>query len=178
LRDGVREHGGKNWKAIAALVIGRTKIQCRSRWQETLVSIIDPTITLAGKWTADEDKTLTDAVRAHGGKNWKAITALVLGRTREQCRDRWYGALVSNIDPTTARAGKWTADEDKQLRDGVREHGGKNWKLIAAFVPGRTKSLCYARWHLQSQADDDTCLEMNSRRTQEAEGCGTSIRYQ
>jgi hypothetical protein len=146
LKDSVREHDGKNWEKVAASVIGRTKAQCHSRWFDTLVSKIDPTMALVGKWTADEDKTLKDGVRAHGGKNWKAITALVPGRTQKQCRSRWHHNLVSNIDPTTTRVGKWTADEDKNLKDAVRAHGGKNWKGIAALVPGRTKAQCRTRW--------------------------------
>jgi hypothetical protein len=147
LKDGVREHGGKNWKAIAAFVPGRTRDQCRKRWQDTLGSNIDPATALAGKWTADEDKNLSDAVGAHGGKNWKAIATLVLGRTRDQCRKRWQDTLGSNIDPATALAGRWTADEDKNLSDAVGAYGGKNWKAIATLVPGRTQTQCRSRWH-------------------------------
>jgi hypothetical protein len=32
LNHAVQTHGGKNWGAIAALVPGRTKTQCRGRW--------------------------------------------------------------------------------------------------------------------------------------------------
>jgi myb proto-oncogene protein len=72
-----------------------------------LVSNNDPATALPGKWTADEDKKLKDAVPAHGEKNWEEIATLVPGRT-----SRWQNALVSNIDPTTA-LGKWIADEDR-----------------------------------------------------------------
>jgi myb proto-oncogene protein len=147
LKDGLREHGGKNWKAFAALVSGRTQKQCRNRWHDVLVSNIDPTTTaLAGKWTEDEERKLRDAVGAHGAKNWKKIAALVPGRTNIQCRSRWHNRLLSKIDPTTARAGKWTADEDTSLRDAVRAHGVRNWKLIAALVPRRTNRQCCDRW--------------------------------
>jgi myb proto-oncogene protein len=129
-----------------------------TRWQNRLFSKIDPTTTRTGKWTAAEDKTLKDGVRAHGGNNWKAITALVVGRTQKQCHSRWYNTLVSNNDLTTALAGKWTTDEDKKLKDAVREHSGKNWKAIAALVPGRTKGQCSNRWHsnLVSKIDPTT----------------------
>jgi hypothetical protein len=36
LKDAVQTHGGKNWVAIAALVPGRSKQQCRSRWHRAL----------------------------------------------------------------------------------------------------------------------------------------------
>jgi hypothetical protein len=156
LKDAVPTQGDKNWETIAALVPGRTKVQCYDGWRVALLSNIDPSTARVGKWTADEAKKLRDAVLAHGGKNWSEIAALVPGRTRVQCLDRWTKSdvanrnrrdtLVSNIDPSTARVGKWTADEAKKLRDAVLAHGGNNWKEIAALVPGRTRVQCLDRW--------------------------------
>jgi alkanesulfonate monooxygenase SsuD/methylene tetrahydromethanopterin reductase-like flavin-dependent oxidoreductase (luciferase family) len=121
-----------------------------------------------GCWTPEEDAQLTSAVtktkkKKHGKEqtiDWGAVTVLVAGRTKQQCRYRWHSALVSNIDPTTARAGQWKADEDTKLKDGVREHGAKNWEKIAALVPGRTKNQCYCRWHdtLVSKIDPTMAL--------------------
>jgi myb proto-oncogene protein len=79
--------------------------------------VLDPTTARAGKWTADEDKNLKDGVREHGGKNWKAIAEQIPGRTQKQCRNRWDNTLKSNIDPMTALVGRWTADEDKKLKE-------------------------------------------------------------
>jgi hypothetical protein len=146
LKAAVQTHGGKNWVEIAALVPGRTRSQCRSRWKEALDPGIDQVTGRTGKWKAAEDSKLKDAVQTHGGKNWAAIAALVPGRTRTQCWNRWHDYLVSNIDPTTARAGKWTADEDIKLKDAVHTHGGKNWAAISALVPGRTRRQCWNRW--------------------------------
>jgi phosphoribosylanthranilate isomerase len=146
LKDSVQLHGGKDWAAIAALVSGRTKIQCNNRWKSTL----DPSIDLAnertGKWDEDEDIKLKDAVQMHGGKDWAAIAALVPGRTRNQCRDRWKGTLDPIIGGMTRRTGKWTLDEDNKLKDAVQTHGDKDWTAIAALVPGRTKIQCNNRW--------------------------------
>jgi hypothetical protein len=81
LKDAVQAHRGKNWEIVAALVPGRTKVQCRKRWKAAL----DPSIDLAAgrtcKWSEDEVIKLKDAVQTHGGKNWGAIAALVPGRT-------------------------------------------------------------------------------------------------
>jgi myb proto-oncogene protein len=145
LKNAVRTHGGKNWVAIAELVPGRTRIQCHRRWQSSL----DPSIDQANKnvqWEEDEDTKLKNAVRTHGGRNWVAITAQIPGRTRSQCHSRWYNCLDPSIDRANARTGKWTSDEDTKLKDAVRSHGGKNWVLIAAIVPGRTKNQCCGRW--------------------------------
>jgi hypothetical protein len=147
LKNAVYTHGGKNWGAISALVPGRTLSQCRSKWHDALNPSIDRTNSHTGKWAEDEDITLKDAVQTHGGKNWDAIATLVPGRTHSQCRSRWKNAFVStNIDPTTARTGKWAEDEDIRLKDAVQTHGGKNWDAIAALVLGRTRIQCWGRW--------------------------------
>jgi 6-phosphogluconolactonase/glucosamine-6-phosphate isomerase/deaminase len=72
----------------------------------------DATTARKGKWTANEDSTLTDAVKKHNGADWAAIAALVPGRTRQQCYKRWNNGLVSTRDVTTTRKDEWTTDED------------------------------------------------------------------
>jgi hypothetical protein len=163
LRDAVGAHsanGANDWEKIAALVPSRTKAQCRNRWRCLSVSKNKPKAVRARKWTEDEDEKLRDAVPTQGGKNWKAIAELVPTRTQNQCRNRWYGTLVSNIDPATALAGKWTTDEEKKLEDAVPAHGEKNWEEIAALVPGRTSKQCRSRWQntLVSSTDPATAL--------------------
>jgi hypothetical protein len=100
LKDAVRVHGGKNWEKIATFVPSRTKKQCSKRWYDTFASIIDTAAARVGKWTANEDTMLKDAVRAHGTKNWDKIAALVPGRTGRQCGSR----LRKNLDPDRSTA--------------------------------------------------------------------------
>jgi hypothetical protein len=140
-------YGGKNWGAIAALVPGRTIAQCRNRWHNALDPMINRASGRAGKWTEDEDIKLNDAVQTHSGKNWIAITALVPGRTKIQCRNRWHDVLYPTIDRANERTGKWSEDEDKMLKGAVLTYGGKDWAVIAALAPGRTKEQCWKRWH-------------------------------
>lgn len=45
-----------------------------------------------------------------------------------------------------ASTGKWTAEEDAQLRRAVNANSGKNWKKIAIYLPGRTDVQCLHRW--------------------------------
>jgi myb proto-oncogene protein len=118
---------------------------CLNRWHDALDPSIDPATARAGNWTAEENEKLKDAVRAHGGKNWKEIAALVPGRTKQQYQSRLYYKLFFNIDPTTARTGKWTEDENKKLREAVGAHGAKNWEEIVALVPGRTQKNSVVR---------------------------------
>jgi hypothetical protein len=147
LKDAVQIHGGKDWVAIAALVAGRTQKQCASRWHDFLKHSIDQATEHSAMWTTDEDSKLKDAVQIHGGRDWAAITALVMGRTQNQCLKRWHNALKDSIDQATRRSATWTKDEDNKLKNSVQMHGGKDWVAIAALVPGRTKNQCRNRWH-------------------------------
>jgi myb proto-oncogene protein len=148
LKAAVQNHGDKNWVAIAALVSGRTKEQCRYRW----LSALDPSIALTagctGRWKEDEDIKLKAAVHTYGGKNWVAIAALVPDRTKIQCLSRWHKALAptGSIALTAGSTGAWTTGEIIRLKGAIQTHGGKNWIAIAALVPGRTKIQCYQRW--------------------------------
>jgi hypothetical protein len=147
LKNAVQTYGGMNWGAITALVPGRTKSQCKSRWFNALNPNIDRAYVRKGKWTAIEDSKLKDAVQSHGCKDWVVISALVPGRTKMQCCHRWHDALNPIITLAAGREGKWTADEDSKLKDAVQTHGGKDWATIAALVPGRTRLQCRSRWH-------------------------------
>jgi hypothetical protein len=141
-RDGKRQ----SWDAIAALVPGRTKTQCQSRWYDSFDPRIVRTTTYMDKWTPDEDDKLKDAVQMHNGKNWFAIATLVPARTKKQCRRRWRDALDPRIHRETAREGRWTPDEDDKLKNAVQMYNGKNWEAIFRLVSGRTINQCRMRW--------------------------------
>jgi myb proto-oncogene protein len=73
----------------------------------------------AGKWTADEDIKLKDAVHTHGGKNWNAIAMLVPSRTKKQCGNRWRDISDPNIGGANRRTGKWAVAEVAKLNNAV-----------------------------------------------------------
>jgi hypothetical protein len=137
LTEAVKRHGTA-WVAVAALVPGRTNIQCRQRWTQTL----DPDMRkIAGRWTKEEDTKLIEAVKRHGTA-WVVVAALVPDRTNDQCRSRW----TETLDPDIGKsAGKWTKEEDTKLAEAVKIHG-KSWLAVAALVPGRTNIQCRSRW--------------------------------
>jgi hypothetical protein len=132
---------GDNWVAVATLVPGLTNIQCRKRWVDVLgPTIIQTTAHNKGRWTAQEDAKLTEAIKKHGN-DWVLVAALVPGRTNKQCGQRWGECLDPAIN-----TGKWTVGEDAMLTDAVTEHGGNNWAAVAALVPTRTNTMCRKRW--------------------------------
>jgi hypothetical protein len=146
LKDAVQMHGVKNWEVIARLVPGRMKVQCSRRWKYALDARIVGTTVRTGKWTPDEDDKLRNAVQMHDGKKWDAIACLVSGRTKRQCSNRWY-VLDARIVGMAVRTGKWTSDEDGNLKNAVQIHGSKNWDAIVRLVPGRTSNQCHGRWN-------------------------------
>ena len=64
------------------------------------------------------------------------------GNTRE------FEAEFTDSDEEAGRRlmSKWTKEQDAALRRAVKAHDGKNWKLIADAVPGRTHVQCLQRW--------------------------------
>jgi hypothetical protein len=69
--------------------------------------------------------------------------------------------------------GKWTADEEITLKDSVEKHNGKNWGVIAALVPGRTKLQCRHRWAEEYAAPSRiTTTEEENCTTNEAPALG------
>jgi myb proto-oncogene protein len=98
LIEGIMEHG-LHWVAVAALIPGRTNLQCRGRWFKAL----DPDNTRnKGPWKPEEDAKLIKAVKKHG-KNWVAVATLVPDRANNQCSTRWRSHLDPTIDRTTGR---------------------------------------------------------------------------
>jgi hypothetical protein len=143
----VQKHNGKDFGAISALIPGRTRTQCYKRWHDVLGPRIDRATGNTGAWTADEDELLKDSVQTHEGKDWAAIAALVPGRSKKQCYNKWHQVLLPSSYQSNGLTGTWTEDEDIKLKDAVEKYGGKNWGAIAALVPDRTESQCYSRWH-------------------------------
>jgi hypothetical protein len=108
-----------DWVAVAAIVPGRTTLQCYKRWHNTILS---PSIALAagrpGKWMEEEDLKLKNSVQMHGGKDWAAIAALVPGRSV---------VLNPRVALTAGRPGKWGEDEEIKLK-------GARYKCTAARI--------------------------------------------
>lgn len=84
LRAAVFRHGGKKWKAIAAMVPQRSPAQCNARWSQ-LQNLDDAVKT---SWTAQEDARMGDLVATYGPGRWAVISSCMPGRNGKQCRER------------------------------------------------------------------------------------------
>jgi hypothetical protein len=108
-----KKHGKEyriDWAAVATLVPGRVETQVSEQMEQMEGCLLEShhrpdEQTYGYIWTEDEDSKLKDAVQMHGGKNWGAVAALVLGRTRNQCCKRWHDFLRPNIGRANRRTG-------------------------------------------------------------------------
>jgi hypothetical protein len=140
----VQQHG-KDWVAVAAMVPGRTNVQCRAAWSFRFEPTIEATPTNRGKWTEEEDEMLIDAVRKCGKGDWDAVAALVPSRTSVQCRTIWTIRVGPTVEGKPPNFFRWTPEEDAKLTEAVRKCG-KDWIAVAPLVPGRTNLQCRQRW--------------------------------
>lgn len=75
---------GRNWAKVAEMVDGRSEVQCREKWVNTLDSSVRK-----DTWTSQEDEKLKKAVEMHGLGKWSQVAKCVGGRTDNQCWRRW-----------------------------------------------------------------------------------------
>ena len=84
------------------------------------------------RFTPKEDKKLKSLVKKYGTNDWSSIAQNLPQRTARQCRDRWN----HYINPQT-NTSEWHESEDEIIINSLKKYG-KQWTLIASFLPGRT----------------------------------------
>lgn len=68
-----------------------------------------------GKWTVSEEDILMDAAAKYGVvKDWKDISSLLPGRTRESCRSRYFD--IKSKNKTWAERNKHNLEPEKEKR--------------------------------------------------------------
>lgn len=115
------------------------------------------------EWAASEDEAIRRGVEQLGMR-WRAIAAMLPGRSDDAVRNRW--ARLQNAGckpisvPRVKREGveqrqSWTRDEDAIITSSVAEFGHR-WNRIAERLPKRTEHAIRNRWHrLQTAASEE-----------------------
>ncbi|KAG2579154.1 transcription factor MYB77-like [Panicum virgatum] len=108
LRRAVREHGRRNWAAIAGAVAGgRGAKSCRLRWCQHLAPELD-----CRPFTPEEDARIVEQQRVHGNK-WATIARYLHGRSDNAVKNRWNSALRKAQQGSPAAAAQEDAAEDE-----------------------------------------------------------------
>ncbi|EAX95132.1 Myb-like DNA-binding domain containing protein [Trichomonas vaginalis G3] len=97
------------------------------------------------KFTAEEDKMLTDLVSKIGAADWDIISKNMKNRTPRQCRERWINYIAPNLSNEP-----WTKEED-DLLDELYEEYGSRWHKIADIFPNRSGNCIRNRFKLRQR---------------------------
>jgi hypothetical protein len=134
LNDAVKEHGDNNSVTVAAMVPGRSNVQCRQRWAEALAPTIADTVVDAH--TSETEPVTTACTASSDDTIAVAPTAAVTVPSTLPSA----GSSRSRTPPH-----RWTPEEDATLTEAVAGFG-KDWVRVAALVPRRTNKQCGQRW--------------------------------
>ncbi|ORZ32303.1 hypothetical protein BCR44DRAFT_1241134 [Catenaria anguillulae PL171] len=150
LHQAIALHGASNGAAVSSLVGTRTNRQCLQRWRRTTPS------TVRGPWAPEDDAALLAAAAACGigagtstsdppRANWSNVAKLVVGRTDNQCRDRYLWLAERRATHSSlAVTETWDPGMDRGLVDLVRDHGPR-WALIGGIL-GKPDTLVAAQY--------------------------------
>ncbi|EDR27562.1 transcription factor WEREWOLF, putative [Entamoeba dispar SAW760] len=95
----------------------------------------------AQMWTAEEDDLLLQGVKTYGINHWKDVSSMVLGRTRKQCRERYFNHLDNGIK----KKAFWSIEEDRIIVKLQKEIGNR-WTEISKYLPGRAPNSVKNRY--------------------------------
>ena len=90
-------------------------------------------------WTPEEDQKLFNLLN-YSENSLKNISKLIPSHSYLECRKRWNKLKLGLIK------GQWTLQEDKLLKDWVKNVGPRKWNQCAKNIYGRSGKQCREHW--------------------------------
>jgi hypothetical protein len=152
-RNSIKPFSGKlPWSQIAALVPGRTDLQCRERYMNSLW-YERQYITRRAPWTTTEDYKLLDSVQEIGAGKWGEISKRMHLRTDHECRKRWE-VIASDVNTE-----KYTESLIKK-RLGLRQNFTNRKKCKPDLTPDDFVITKEPKQHIEdlSQSEQDFAI--------------------
>eukprot|EP00981_Chlorochromonas_danica_P010750 scaffold3378_cov175-Ochromonas_danica.AAC.2 len=140
----VKQYGESSWSKIAPHMDGRPGSRCSVRWRLAL----DPSVDRS-EWKAEEDEIIKKVImedmdQKHVRSEWQSLLALLpTKRTDHALRSR-YQSLKKKVFPV--KWAQWTKEEDAKLLELVKQHGTRDWKLIASYLPQYNGLQCLHKY--------------------------------
>ncbi|XP_011311798.1 snRNA-activating protein complex subunit 4 [Fopius arisanus] len=144
LMKAVEERGHQDWDGVAEeLETRRTGYQCFIRY-----TTLRGPLRLKNKdvWTAREDQVLVDVVQALKIGNyipWSCVTFYIDNRNKNQVYSHWKYCTNPCL-----RKGRFTADEDELILEGVTKYGRDFSRISTELLPHRTSVQLSGRFTL------------------------------
>eukprot|EP00981_Chlorochromonas_danica_P003077 scaffold610_cov169-Ochromonas_danica.AAC.13 len=141
----VKHYGESSWVKIARQLDGRKAAGCCGRWRDYL----DPTVDRS-EWKTEEDEIIKKVIleyvdQNHAGLDWQSLLHfLPTKRCGFALRNR-YQYLKKQLFPV--KKAQWTKENEAKLLEIVKQHGTRNWNLIASYLPPLNRVQCSVRYN-------------------------------
>eukprot|EP00981_Chlorochromonas_danica_P011475 scaffold4029_cov136-Ochromonas_danica.AAC.1 len=112
---------------------GRSADRCSQRWRNGL----DPSLDRS-EWKAEEDEIIKKVImedmdQKHVRSEWQSLLALLPTKRSDDALRNHYRSLKNQLFPI--KKAQWTKEEDAKLLELVKQHGRRDWNLIASYLP-------------------------------------------